>query len=113
MAYWKDAVSARLSGAPWTYDEARDWREVAPTAEGLAAALAELDAAHGRLMEHLRTLTEQRLFTPVGKAWWSPSGQALLLDLAVDVATHDSYHAAQIFVLRRLHAGRPPASGGS
>jgi hypothetical protein len=28
-----------------------------------------------------------------------------MLDFVVDVATHDSYHAAQIFVLRRLAPG--------
>ncbi|MDR7436266.1 MAG: DinB family protein [Armatimonadota bacterium] len=109
MAYWKDAVAARLSGAEWAYEETQDWRQVEPTAAGLAAALAELAAAHGRLMAQLRMLTAARLLDPVGNAWWSPSGRALLIDLVVDVATHDSYHAAQIFVLRRLHAGRPPA----
>jgi uncharacterized damage-inducible protein DinB len=109
MAYWKDAVTSRLSGAPWTYDEAQDWRQVAPTADGLASALAELEASHGRLMEQLTALTAERLLTPVGRAWWSAVGQALVVDLVVDVATHDTYHAAQIFVLRRLSSGLPPA----
>jgi hypothetical protein len=27
------------------------------------------------------------------------------IDLAVDIATHDLYHAGQIFVLKRLYAG--------
>jgi hypothetical protein len=28
------------------------------------------------------------------------------IDLAVDIATHDLYHAGQIFVLKRLYARR-------
>ncbi len=30
------------------------------------------------------------------------------IDFAVDIATHDTYHSAQIFVVRRLYRGLGP-----
>ncbi len=68
----------------------------------------------------LRTLTPERLTDPAGRAWWrepvDPGAPfayaytdaanpdqaiATVFDLAIGVAQHDMYHAAQIFVLRR------------
>ena len=97
MAYWKDAVTARLTGQQWRYDESQNWRAAVATEEGWAQARAELGAAHRRLMAALRTLTPGRLLEPVRGPW-------RLIDLSADIATHDTYHAAQIFVLRRLEA---------
>lgn len=127
MAYWKDAVTARLSGRAWKYAQADNWRAVAVTAEGLAGALAELATAHDRLLDALRGVTPERLLDRVGRAWWrepvdpsSPfaqgytdevtSGQAwaMVMDVALGAAHHDMYHAAQIFVLRRAFALRQP-----
>ena len=34
MAYWKDAVTARVRGKPWEYNEEMDWRPVPPTTQG-------------------------------------------------------------------------------
>ena len=99
MAYWKDAVTARLTGRPWKYDESQNWRAVVATEQGWAQARGELGAAHKRLMAALRTLTPERLVEPVRGPW-------RLIDLVADVATHDTYHAAQIFVLRRFKATR-------
>ena len=99
MAYWKDAVTARLTGRPWKYDESQNWRAAVATEQGWAQARGELGAAHKRLMAALRTLTPERLVEPVRGPW-------RLIDLVADVATHDTYHAAQIFVLRRLKATR-------
>jgi len=101
MGYWKDAVEARLTGRPWTYDKSANWREVPPTARGWAAARSELAAAHRRLMRALERAKDADLLAPVDavdprRLRWR------MLDFVVDVATHDSYHAAQIFVLRRL-----------
>lgn len=97
MAYWKDAVTARLQRQPWRYDRRLNWRSVPPTARGWAHARAELLAAHDRLMRSLRTFPQSRLLTPI-----RPHHPDRFLDLAVDITTHDSYHAAQIFVLKRL-----------
>ncbi len=106
MAYWKDAVTARLSGQAWTYDEAMDWRPVPATAQDWEEVKAELQRAHDRLIAVLRSLTVQRLEESVGKAWWVESGRADAIDYAVGVTHHDMYHAAQIFVLRRLFKNR-------
>ena len=120
MAYWKDAVTARLTGRQWKYAEEDNWRPVAETPAGLDDARAELAISHGRLLEALRGLTPERLDGHVGRAWWrepvdphSPyaagysddvaAGQAraVAIDFALGAAQHDMYHAAQIFVLRR------------
>ena len=120
MAYWKDAVTARLTGKAWEYSEEENWRVVPATAQGLEDARAELAASHDRLLEALRALTPARLHERVGRGWWrepvdplSPyaagytddvaSGQAraTAIDFALGAAHHDMYHAAQIFVLRR------------
>ncbi len=97
MAYWKDAVTARLQRQPWRYDRELNWRPVPPTARGWEHARAELRAAHERLMRSLRTFPQSRLLKPI-----RPPHRNRFIDLAVDIATHDSYHAAQIFVLKRL-----------
>ena len=120
MAYWKDAVSARLTGRSWEYAEGENWRPVPATAPGLEEAHAELAASHAQLLEALRALTAARLHERLGRAWWrepvdppSPyaagytaevtpgQARASAIDFAVGAAQHDMYHAAQIFVLRR------------
>jgi uncharacterized damage-inducible protein DinB len=106
MAYWKDAVSARTSGEPWESSEEANWRPVAATARGLEEARAELQQAHERLLRVLRSFSPERLNEVVWKAWWLEEGQARVIDWAVGAAHHDMYHAAQIFVLRRLYQQR-------
>ena len=116
MAYWKDAVTARLTGRSWEYSEEQNWRPVPGTAQGLEEARAELAASHARILEALRALTPARLHERVGRAWWrepvaplSPyadeatpeQARATAIDFALGAAHHDMYHAAQIFVLRR------------
>jgi hypothetical protein len=120
MAYWKDAVTSRLTGSLWEYKEEDNWRPVPATAEGLAAALAELTTSHDHLMAAVRSLTPARLTERAGRAWWREPvdprapfggaytdtvnpGQAIatVFDFALGAAQHDMYHAAQIFVLRR------------
>ncbi|HEV8353133.1 MAG TPA: DinB family protein [bacterium] len=104
MGYWKDAVEARLAGRAWTYDRSANWRPVAPTARGWADARSELAAAHRRLMRALERTNDADLLAPA-KAVDPRRLRWRMLDFVVDVATHDSYHAAQIFVLRRLAPG--------
>lgn len=107
MAYWKDAVTARITGAPWQYSEATDWRPVPATARGWEEARAELARAHERLLGVLRSIAPERLDEVIGKAWWLEAGQARVIDFALGAAHHDMYHAAQIFVLRRLFKEGP------
>lgn len=106
MAYWKDAVTAHVTGKPWTFDPQGNWRSPAPTAEGWAQARAELAASHRRLMRALRGLTPRRLEERVARG-------VTVLDLLVDIATHDTYHAAQVFILRRLAEAAPGAPTGT
>lgn len=105
MAYWKDAVGSRLAERPWTYDEEQNWRPVPATAQGWTRVLAELQTAHERLMRDLRALSSTQLMAAVGPTPGGPTRELRAIDLVVDIATHDHYHAAQIFVLKRLHGG--------
>jgi uncharacterized damage-inducible protein DinB len=102
MAYWKDAVTARVRGKPWEYNEEMDWRPVPPTTQGWEDAQVELQRSHAMVLEALRSLSVERLFEVVGKTWWMEGAQARVIDWAIGVTHHDTYHAAQIFVLRRL-----------
>ena len=97
MGYWKDSVTAGLTRKPWTHDKELDWRSPAPTEQGWQEALTELQRAHNRLTKALRGLKPARLMQPL-----QPRRRLSVADLVVDIATHDSYHSAQIFVLRRL-----------
>ncbi|HET6780622.1 MAG TPA: DinB family protein [bacterium] len=99
MGYWKDRVTAGLTGRKWKYSDADNWRTVPHTDAGWSAAQTELEAAQRRLMQGIRGLAPSRLMERAVGPWkW--------LDFIVDIATHDSYHAAQIFVIRRLFSGR-------
>jgi uncharacterized damage-inducible protein DinB len=104
MGYWKDAVTARLTGQPWTFDDRLNWRAAGAGEAGWSDAKAELAAAQRRLVAALRRVTPAQLLDRV-------RGSVRLIDLITDIATHDTYHAAQIFVLRRLPAQQRPAPG--
>ncbi len=97
MAYWKDAVSAHLRQLPWKYDEQLNWRPVPPTMRGWVNARAELRASQQRLRRSLQGFPAARLLQPL-----RPRHPDKYIDLVIDIATHDTYHAAQIFVLRQL-----------
>jgi uncharacterized damage-inducible protein DinB len=99
MAYWKDAATVILAGQSWKYDDTKNWRTVPESPDGWAQARTELDRAHSRLMKVLRVLPRDRLMKRVRRSLRG-------IDFAVDIATHDTYHSAQIFVLRRLFRGR-------
>ncbi len=107
MAYWKDAVTARLTGQPWAFDDRMNWRAAGPGEAGWAEARAELGAAQQRLTAALRAFTPDRMLERI-------RGPLRLIDVVTDISTHDTYHAAQIFVLRRLPppSGSSPAGGG-
>ncbi len=56
-------------------------------------------------MRDLRALSSTRLMALVSPTPGGPTRELRAIDLVVDIATHDHYHAAQIFVLKRLHGG--------
>ncbi len=77
------------------------WRIVEPTEADWERAQQALDIAHRQLTVAMRRVRDRGLMKTVrGRRKYT------VADLAVDVATHDSYHVAQIFVLRRLY-GEP------
>lgn len=106
LAYHRELVALRLRGEPKDHNPDEDWRAGPPTAEGLAQVRARLDRAHADVAAALAELKPDRLFDSLMGSWLSPKRVTRTIDLAVDVATHDLYHAGQIFVLKRLYAAR-------
>lgn len=108
-AYWKYAVRRRLtgetrgsfplSGSNWFERPAGD-----PSAASLAAWKADLDLLgreHRQLRQVVAALPAARLGRTVGT-----TGALTAAFLIRGVIAHDLYHAGQIQLLKRLHAGR-------
>lgn len=106
LAYHRELVALRLRGEPKPHDPDEDWQAGPPTADGLARVRARLDRAHKDVTEALAELQPDRLLDALMGSWLSPKRVTRTIDLAVDIATHDLYHAGQIFVLKRLYAAR-------
>ena len=58
-------------------------------------------AAPRRLLGALAKLTPDNLLQPLDKSWLTPDLVTRRIDLAVDIATHDLYHAGQISLLKK------------
>jgi uncharacterized damage-inducible protein DinB len=102
IAYWKDFTATALRGEKPAYSEALNWPQVESSADAWRRTRTELGAAHRRLMSALRALTPNRLADRVYR-------RVTVLDLAIDIATHDSYHVGQIYVLRHAYEARHAA----
>ena len=98
MAFWKDVVASALSTGVYRYPKPDNWRAVEPTKEGWNQVQNTLRAAHRRLIIALERVRDRQLMETVRRR-----RKYIVADLAVDIATHDSYHIGQIFVLRRLY----------
>jgi len=97
MAYWCWKVAHWLDPDAVTDPGEEGWQPVAPTPEAWLEVQLELERAHGAAAAVIRKFASAAL---AGRA----DGPWTKLDVVVDLATHDSYHAAQIFVLRRWYA---------
>jgi uncharacterized damage-inducible protein DinB len=106
LAYHRELVAARLGGHPSEYRADDDWQAGPATEEGLAQVRARLDRAHRDVAAALADLKPDELLAPLMASWLSPKRVTRRIDLAVDIATHDLYHAGQIFVLKRLYGAR-------
>jgi uncharacterized damage-inducible protein DinB len=102
VAYHTELVAARLRGGPWKYRQEEDWQAGSPTEDGWARVRARLESAHRDLAAVLAAPAAGELLEPFDESWLSPELVTRRIDLAVDIATHDIYHAGQIFVLKRL-----------
>lgn len=101
MAYWCWQVAHWLDPDAVTDPGEEGWQPVAPTPEAWLEVQLDLERAHRTAAAVIRKLTAEALgqpYRPGGPGPWKK------LDVVVDLATHDSYHAAQIFVLRRWYA---------
>jgi uncharacterized damage-inducible protein DinB len=110
VAYHKELVAKRLRGGPREYRQEDDWQAGPPTEDGLSRVRSRLERAHVDLASVLVRLEAGQLFEPLDKSWLSPELVTRRIDLAVDIATHDIYHAGQIFVLKRLFERTQSAS---
>ncbi|HEV2281951.1 MAG TPA: DinB family protein [bacterium] len=106
LAYHRELVALRLRGEPKDYRAEDDWQAGPATEDGLREVRARLDRAHRDVAAALAGLTPDDLLKPVMASWLSPKRITRTIDLGVDIATHDLYHAGQIFVLKRLYAAR-------
>jgi uncharacterized damage-inducible protein DinB len=102
IAYHKELVAKRLRGEPREYLQESDWQAGPPTKDGWGRVVARLEAAHQDLGAVITAIKPDQLSEPLDRSWLSPELVTRRIDLAVDVATHDIYHAGQIFVLKRL-----------
>ena len=96
----------------------RTERHEATRTEILEAAWAQvrarLERAHEDFAAALAGLSAGQLLEPLDKSWLSPELVTRRIDYAIDIATHDIYHAGQIFVLKRLFGrGQPGSHSGA
>jgi uncharacterized damage-inducible protein DinB len=76
----------------------QDWPQVPPTPEAWERLRAEVEQAHADCARAIREADPSVLDSP------APEDSVTWREALVDLATHTSYHAAQIFVLRRWYA---------
>lgn len=104
-AYWKYAVTCRLTGLRPAGGFARspsNWPAppTEPTDRAWRADQRLLRSAHTDLCNVVRTLTTRRLQAR------SPRGPWRVVEMVYGVAAHDAYHTGQIQYIKRLAVGR-------
>lgn len=97
VAYWCRWAAHHLRPDRYPHP-GQDWPELVPAPEAWQRLLREVEQAHADCSEAIRTADPALLDTP------APDDSATWRQVLVDLATHTSYHAAQIFVLRRWYA---------
>lgn len=97
VAYWCRWVAHHLRPSEFP-DPGGDWPEIPPTREAWERVRADLERAYSDCAAVIRALDPAILDAP------APEDSGPWREVLVDLATHISYHAAQIFVLRRWYA---------
>jgi uncharacterized damage-inducible protein DinB len=104
MTGWRTEVAERVMGKPAGDPAAGDYPAVGdPTPARWTAAVDALDAAHRRLVDLTRHLTDEQVFGPTK----DPRNRALgtgvtVYELLHGIVQHDAYHAGQIAILKRI-----------
>ncbi len=107
MAFWCWKAASWFDPESATDPGEEEWPAVLPSVQAWAQVVDELARAHAACAAIVRRLDPAVLeehYRPAGPGPWNK------LSIIVDLATHDSYHVAQIFVLRRLYAAAHPVS---
>jgi uncharacterized damage-inducible protein DinB len=110
LAYHTDLVAKRLRGGSWEFKREDDWQAGPSTEAGWTQVRSKLERAHEDFSAALAGLRADQLLEPLDKSWLSLELVTRRIDYAIDVATHDLYHAGQIFVLKRLFGRGQPES---
>jgi len=107
---WRNEVARRASGAPAAEPEDGDWPPVgAATPDRWRAALAAFDAAHARLVQAARKVTDADLIAPSNDPRHRPRGTGVTYyELFHGIVQHDAYHAGQMALLKKLRTSGEP-----
>lgn len=104
MTGWRNEVAARILGKAAGEPEGGDYPGIGkPTPERWTAALGALGAAHRRLVDVTRGLSDEQLLRPTKDLRTDQSGTgATAYELLHGIVQHDAYHAGQIAILKRI-----------
>ncbi len=97
VAYWCRWTAHHLHPDRYPHPGS-DWPEVPPTAAAWEEVGRQVEQAHRDCAEAIRASDPRILDAP------APENSVTWREALVDLATHTSYHASQIFVLRRWYA---------
>ena len=91
LTVWIDVVTRRLHGEVVVPSAEEDW----PRCARFSAAIAELEAAHGRLLDTLARMSPESLDDPV------PGERYTAYVMLEGIIQHNLYHAGQIALLKK------------
>lgn len=98
LTYWLEDTWRQVLAKPGPQGEpGSDWGSLGQDSEAAwQAALADLEAAHGRLRAEVLRLPESRLDEA------RPGSDTTIRGLLIGTLQHNAYHAGQIALLRKL-----------
>lgn len=107
MTAWRNEVAERVTGKPASEPAAGDYPAVGdPTPARWKAALDALDAAHRRLVDVARKVTDEGVFLPTRDPRnGAPGTGVTVYEILHGIVQHDAYHAGQIAMLKRIGSG--------
>ncbi len=97
VAYWCRWTAHHLQPHRFPHP-GQDWPEVPPTREAWEEIRRQVEQAHRDCADAIRSADPSVLDLP------APENSCTWREALADLATHTTYHAAQVFVLRRWYA---------